>query len=48
MLSQWGAGWVADCADGRCEFTLVLFSCPQKISIQRVEKGCERKSSQSG
>ena len=47
-ISWWWDGWVADCADGRCDFPLVLFSCMQKMTIWRVEQGCERMSSRSG
>ena len=47
-MSRWWAGWVAERADGRCDFPLVLLSCLRKMAIWRVERGCERKSSRSG
>ena len=49
-MSRWWAGWVAERADGRCDFplVLVLFSCLRKMAFRRVERGCERKSSRSG
>ena len=49
-MSRWWAGWVAERADGRCDFplVLVLLSCLRKMAICRVERGCERKSSRSG
>ena len=47
-MSRWWGGWVVERADGRCDFSLVLLSCLQKMEIWRVEQGCERKSSQSG
>ena len=46
-MSQWWADWVAERADGRCDFPLVLLSCLRKMAIWRVERGCERKSSRS-
>ena len=47
-MSRWWAGWVAERANGRCDFSLVLLSCVLKMAIQWVEQGCERKSSRSG
>ena len=47
-MSWWWAGWVAERADGRCDFPLALLSCLQKLAILRIERGCERKSSRSG
>ena len=34
----WWAGWVAECADGRYDSPLVIFSCLQKMAICRVER----------
>ena len=48
VMSKWWAGWVAKRTDGRCDFPLVLLSCPRQMAISRVDKGCKRKSSQSG
>ena len=48
VMSRWWAGWVAERANGRCDFSLVLLSCVLKMAIQWVEQGCERKSSRSG
>ena len=47
-MSWWWSGWVAARTDGNCNFSLVLLSCLQKMEIWRVERGCERNSSQSG
>ena len=47
-MPWWWAGWVAERADGRCDFPLVLLSCLRKMAIWRVERGCERKSRRSG
>ena len=44
----WWAGWVEGRADRRCDSPPVLLSYIRKMEIQRVERGCDRKSSQSG
>ena len=47
-MSRWWAGWVAERADGCCDFPLVILSCLRKREIWRVDQGYERNSSQSG
>ena len=47
-MSRWWVGWVADRADGQCDFSLVLFSCLKKMASRGVDRGCEIKLSQSG
>ena len=46
-VSQWWSGWVSERAGGHCSFTIVMLSCPLKMSIRRVEQGCKRKLSRS-
>ena len=36
-MLPWWAGWVAERADGRCGFPLVLLLCLRKMAIRRVE-----------
>ena len=47
-MSRWWDSWVAERADGRCGFPLVLLLCLQKMKIRRVEQGCERNLIRSG
>ena len=37
VMLWWWDGWVAERADGRCDFHPVILSCLQKMAIWRVD-----------
>ena len=47
-MSWWWDDWVAERAEGRCDFPLVMFSYLRTMEIWRVGRGCDIKSSRSG